>query len=715
MRPPILVASSAMNGSFYSTPDTLTLSLLERVEGQLLDAVKCPETGLQLASDWESLLSTVTIYANNLSNEASSKLYAVAERESIVATGLLKMEETADALDLFLNSEIGRILDDIWPGESEGDVPNPTVPSVQTSITALSSDERDDDDDREELTTRLHDWLLAHLHNPYPTASVKQTLAGELGVSTKVINDWFTNHRRRIGWASICKRRFENDRFKMVDYAYRILVDNSTSQLPAAIVDEFLQMKDTAEHLLDGKVVQSDLVKTLDVASHIPPKTSPRKTSSQRGTKRLPSELSANSRKRLRRNPSETSNTSSFSSKLSSQDSDHEDYRRNKRSRSLASMVSRQPTLTYASSPSGASTPAPATPVLPHSHLNSAHQFQASSSQVPLLNTLIDDWLATLRTASPASPVDEIPSARASSKKRRNEDVDADEGESSVVRKKARVASESEASTATFDSRSEGFASEGLYPTSTLESFSTTIPHTDANTEALYSLTSSLALPQPAPQAVDDLFSSNEFCNIGSLGDGSLNLGLGLGLASSSIEDQPLEVGMGSYGFADLTSSTDLGFGFEPLPSASASPVDALGLQVGAGTDLASVLQQLHPTPQERHFEAPQPAPETIPLPVQGADEVAKLANPVEEEQLLTLALSEEEIAALAGCLDGNQLDLTGDVFGLAFDAPSTMCAPVTSAVMPSIDVESFERDAKLTRLQSLLAEVNQLQQEVFC
>ncbi len=68
-------------------------------------------------------------------------------------------------------------------------------------------------------------------------------------------------------------------------------------------------------------------------------------------------------------------------------------------------------------------------------------------------------------------------------------------------------------------------------------------------------------------------------------------------------------------------------------------------------------------------------APETVALPEQGAEEVEKL----------TVTLSEEDMAALAGCLEG-------DAFG------------------PGLT----ERDVKLSRLQSLLAEVTQLQQEVF-
>lgn len=400
---------------------------------------------------------------------------------------------------------------------------------------------------------------------------------------------------------------------------------------------------------------------------------------------------------------------------------------------SSAPAPSRQPTLiTSASSPSGSSTPAPTTPILAPTYFNFAQPAtQATPSLPPQLNTLVDEWLASLTNVSPASPSDELPLAHGSSRKRRNNEQDDEEGETGRKRaKKSRVVSESDASTATFDSSSEVFPSQGLYPMSSLETFPSAIPYADANSEALYGLTSALDFPQATPSSMGDLFSGNEFCEIGALGEATHDFGLGLGLVPQGIEDQPLEVGVGAYGFADLTSGAGLDFGFGDISTASAPAVDALGLEVGAGADLVSVLQQLHPSPsmqgqsEQYQFEAV-PSPETVPLPVQEAEEVAALAGSNGGEQQLTLALSEEELAALAGCLEGNQLDFNENAFGLGFDAfegPSSMCSPVTTdtsvvvpSYLPAIDMESLERDAKLSRLQSLMAEVNQLQQEVFC
>ncbi|KAL5533897.1 hypothetical protein ACEPAG_357 [Sanghuangporus baumii] len=71
--------------------------------------------------------------------------------------------------------------------------------------------------------SQSYEWLLAHLHNPYPTVSVKKRIASEAGVSVKTIEDWFTNTRRRIGWTSIVQKHFRNSRSEAIDCALSVL------------------------------------------------------------------------------------------------------------------------------------------------------------------------------------------------------------------------------------------------------------------------------------------------------------------------------------------------------------------------------------------------------------------------------------------------------------------------------------------------------------
>lgn len=646
------------------------------------------------------------------------------------------------------------------------------------------------DDSAPALHEKPYKWVLHNLHNPYPSLATKKSLAKESDISVKLLSDWLSNIRRRIGWNAFSNQYFKGDRALTIDCAQRILLED-VHALPYSqkIMHDFLRVKEAAERLYDGKVAQSELAMKLGVCvlATSPGPIKKRKTRSSGSP--LPSKKVAT----LTRNASGVSTASSatlldFDTDFhlhssthvnvpsrkrggssvwleSLADSDVERQQvssRFKRRRCVKLLVlfsfhllilshresisssatgpSCQPTLiTSSSSFSGTSTPAPTTPILYPTSLGYASQ-PATSSQNAHLSTLIDDWLSSVKTGSPASALDELPTT--SSKKRRNEEQD--EREALTMEgpraKKARVASEASTSSTAFEDGT--FApppfgdayyapAEGLYPLPALDTFPANLPYdsgieytanTDTNAEALYTITSALDF---APSGIleSDLLSGNDFGGFNTVESAvGQNLGLGLGHVG---EDQALEVGVGAYGF-DFSGDAGLDFGFGMLPPA---PLD-----LSAGADLASVLQQLHPptnpTLSQEQFALPAVAPEAVPLPRQEVEEVAALSSTGASDHF-TLALSEEEMAAFAGCLNGNPLDLSEDVFGLnsGLDAsfpevPSSVSAPFSAAMAPTDisaclppveDMATFERDAKLSRLQSLLAEVNQLQHEVFC
>jgi hypothetical protein len=59
------------------------------------------------------------------------------------------------------------------------------------------------------------------LHNPYPSKEKKATIAEESGSSSKDIDNWFINARRRIGWNKLRSKHFQNKRSMIVDAATR--------------------------------------------------------------------------------------------------------------------------------------------------------------------------------------------------------------------------------------------------------------------------------------------------------------------------------------------------------------------------------------------------------------------------------------------------------------------------------------------------------------
>lgn len=110
---------------------------------------------------------------------------------------------------------------------------------------------------------RAYDWLIKHLHNPYPSANVKSRIAKETEVPLKSVSEWFVNIRRRIGWTSICKRFFNGNRALAIDCAKSFFLDDSSS-INKDIVMAFALMKETAERLFDGKLETSEIAQKLD-------------------------------------------------------------------------------------------------------------------------------------------------------------------------------------------------------------------------------------------------------------------------------------------------------------------------------------------------------------------------------------------------------------------------------------------------------------------
>lgn len=95
-----------------------------------------------------------------------------------------------------------------------------------------------------------YEWLLANLHNPYPTAEVKDRIASRAACSVASLNSWFTSVRRRIGWTFICREHFRNRRADAVGAAFCVLVKEDPSRVvPSEVAEAFLTMKKTAQRL----------------------------------------------------------------------------------------------------------------------------------------------------------------------------------------------------------------------------------------------------------------------------------------------------------------------------------------------------------------------------------------------------------------------------------------------------------------------------------
>ena len=118
-------------------------------------------------------------------------------------------------------------------------------------------------------------WLRSNLHNPYPSKEAKATIAEESGSSSKDIDNWFINVRRRIGWNKLRSKHFENKRSLIIDAATRFFKEvprvlhssaTHTSGIDpkANYESEFKSIQNCARDLYPETVFESLLTTKLD-------------------------------------------------------------------------------------------------------------------------------------------------------------------------------------------------------------------------------------------------------------------------------------------------------------------------------------------------------------------------------------------------------------------------------------------------------------------
>lgn len=116
-----------------------------------------------------------------------------------------------------------------------------------------------------------YDWLLSNFHNPYPTKDVRANIATSHNVSRKVVDSWFIDVRKRIGWNSFCKEHYES-RKDMVDAATAFFLGASSSSVrqPKSASDPafiFITLENRVRGLYASKLGTAVEVEVVEVAT----------------------------------------------------------------------------------------------------------------------------------------------------------------------------------------------------------------------------------------------------------------------------------------------------------------------------------------------------------------------------------------------------------------------------------------------------------------
>jgi hypothetical protein len=100
-------------------------------------------------------------------------------------------------------------------------------------------------------------WLLDNLHCPYPTTSMRDSLAEKSGSHRKAIDGWFIDVRKRIGWNALRRTRFCGKKDEIIRAATLFFCENKSNDKSGL---EFASIEAAARDLYAEKLRPSVLV-----------------------------------------------------------------------------------------------------------------------------------------------------------------------------------------------------------------------------------------------------------------------------------------------------------------------------------------------------------------------------------------------------------------------------------------------------------------------
>nr|ALK27866.1 homeodomain mating type HD1-2 protein [Limonomyces culmigenus] len=222
-----------------------SLSLRERLsstEQQLISALSDGEHALEeFERSWTALQNEIEATASYIDSDTLSLSWLVASRIQVIVEGMASMETQMEQLASASQAECEAIL-----------------------ARYMSSQSQSSNDSRNKHVEASYRWLAKNIHNPYPSSSVKRSLAEETGAALKNIDEWFQRARRRIGWNEVCKNRYSGSRSGMLLCAHRHFVEPDPEHpLTPDMQMDFADIEMKAKHLYNSRFHVSDECKKL--------------------------------------------------------------------------------------------------------------------------------------------------------------------------------------------------------------------------------------------------------------------------------------------------------------------------------------------------------------------------------------------------------------------------------------------------------------------
>ena len=270
---------------------------LRTIEATFLNAVlEGPESLVEFSHRWSSLQKQIATKRKTacLDLKTASLARDVAASLSIMGKHLLEIEDVSSSLASQLMAEAKTVLESrdqslthdtsFCPPTSSpfqaGRTSKPSLQSIRHSTTtrvpsslatvipsrypsstaSITGSPRSTSDPNPlpEFIEHAYKFFVANIFNPYPTREEKKAIVDQTNssrVTVASISNWFTNARRRCGWAEILKRRCDGNRDEMVDLATRVFIEPDPNQpVDPQIVKEMMEMKANLESMYERKL-----------------------------------------------------------------------------------------------------------------------------------------------------------------------------------------------------------------------------------------------------------------------------------------------------------------------------------------------------------------------------------------------------------------------------------------------------------------------------
>lgn len=216
---------------------------LQDIEVEFFTALTCGSELISFDLRWSTLRSDL-VHARNIGmlEQADIDLaYSVASNIAYVTQSILDLELEADNMSSALFDEFVAAFSSLGITDDE---PHPRSRTTQTPYPKKRGSQKlGAHRDLPPYRYNEYNWIVHHMHNPYPSQAVKRSFAQASHTTIQSANNWFQAIRKHVGWVAFCKSHYKGSRALAVEAASAFFLKGETTHLTSAAALDLLAIQ----------------------------------------------------------------------------------------------------------------------------------------------------------------------------------------------------------------------------------------------------------------------------------------------------------------------------------------------------------------------------------------------------------------------------------------------------------------------------------------